>query len=534
MAKTFQDYCDELAKKFLQTVVVVDDRASYGEDLLEPVLNLNPPGRDNGNVGDVDLAANAETRQQQGLDAKCLIDACANQGLVCAILRPGQGEDPIPTTIQAAVRSDILVLDWDMNGDGGDSAMSIIRRIIEQGGGYRTRLVVIYAGQGDILDIISSIIRNLDDAGLDTGLLDDTGYTLTCGSMRITAFAKAHVLLALPERRVPESELPVRLIKEFSMITTGLLSCVAVAALSAIRDNTHKLLSRISTDLDAPYLAHRAMLPIPDDAKRQAAALVAGEICSILDESEIGRIADIKNILLWLHAQREKGILFDKRFELPPGNNPVEDVCTLLTLGCGSDGLPDHLKKHRKSPHKSNLAGKFCYYIDNGKGLDNTFACLTTTQTRYLRPQPQLSLGQVISRTLGRVKSFWLCIQPMCDSERIVGERAFPLLPLSAVDEDKPFDLVVEVNTGQFIKLKIRNKPYACQMVTFRADPVTETVVAQRHSQGYYYHDAQGQTYKWIAELKSEYALNIVHQYSAEASRIAFDPSEWLRRWSRE
>ena len=532
---SFHGNAKKLAARFLQTVVFVDDRASYLGEMSELPSVLSVPGRAGADSIPSDGGIEAGPRRP-GLDAKLVVDAFASKGLVCAVLRPTEGEDPLPGAVRAGMRSDILILDWDLNGDNRNSASDIICRILqrERKQGIRLRLVAIYAGQGDIEAIIGTIRSRLDDARLGPTDLDEDGCALTCGAARISGYIKDHVQFARAERRLTINDMPSRLIGDFASMTEGILSGVAVASLSAIRENTHKLLCRISPDLDPAYVAHRFMLSDPEDSKRQAVALISDELFSILQESQVGEVAALENIRLWLCTQRERGIALQNGFNLPPGVDEIDGVCKILTHGCESDDLEEPLRGQRNKPHKKDITAKFCCFPEKGSALEHEFAVLTTIQTAYLTPAPQLRLGQVVSQGSGGDKSFWLCIQPLCDSVRIAGERSFPFLSLSLSQEDRPFDLVVETAPQEFTRLRVGRKPYACRMITFNADTTVQAVVAKRCSRGCYFRDKDGARYKWVAELKPECAMSIVHSYAVEISRIGLDSSEWLRRWSRE
>ena len=52
-------------------------------------------------------------------------------------------------------------------------------------------------------------------------------------------------------------------------MTTGLLPNVAIAGLSELRAQTHKLLTMFSRSLDPAYLGHRVLLPNPSEAEDQ-------------------------------------------------------------------------------------------------------------------------------------------------------------------------------------------------------------------------------------------------------------------------
>ena len=84
-------------------------------------------------------------------------------------------------------------------------------------------------------------------------------------------------------------------------MTNGLLRTVALAGITTIRENAHRVLARFDETLDAAYLGHRILLPHPPDAEDHLVAALGSELVSILDEDRPGAHADIEAIKQWLN-----------------------------------------------------------------------------------------------------------------------------------------------------------------------------------------------------------------------------------------
>ena len=136
---------------------------------------------------------------------------------------------------------------------------------------------------------------------------------MTAGPVTIVVYGKGKptIVGADAERRVGEDELPERLRDEFSEMTAGLLSNAALEALSAIRTNTHRILSRFNRGVDAPYVAHRAMMQPPEEAEEHPVPLIASEIEGVLaDDLRISELVGFQALTEWLEdlALREETV----------------------------------------------------------------------------------------------------------------------------------------------------------------------------------------------------------------------------------
>src|SRR5215218_8877583 len=268
----FRAYSKEIASNFLQTVVVVDVLAYFercAEELPSELVPPTPPsfrsgqkeevsGADENNVPDSTdvgdslveerIAGDTEsadvTNEAHELDAKGLINSFAAQGILCAVIRPEEyevenlGEKVYPL----AKRSDILVFDWVLEESDltGIQVKKMISRIMEESSkaDNRLRLIVIYTGQTTLHDIVAQLETDL--AGEGERQFDKVNdFTLTWGPVRIAVYAKGHVkgvqaISELAARKVNVEDLPERLIEEFSDMTLGLISNVALESLAGL------------------------------------------------------------------------------------------------------------------------------------------------------------------------------------------------------------------------------------------------------------------------------------------------------------
>ena len=542
-SKTFTELSQEVAKKFLHTIVFVDDQAEFVKP--DRPKELEKPGRRGGKEKDTTQERSNE-RNTHKLDAKKVIDVFASKGMVCSVLKPDKEErELLGLAIKAAKRADVLILDWRIYDDDGEKSMEIIEDVVTSDSteGQRLRLIIIYTAE-DIVGISKKIQEKYSD-GFE---IKDKGFAFSRGHLRIAIFAKEGVSVPpdVGERVLSIDELSKQVSVEFAKITAGLISNVALESLAVLRDNTHHIMSRLGHEMDSPYLAHRVMLPNPDDAMYHAVDIVASEFHSLLDTYEVGEKANLRTIKAWIDMKNGER----SSFEVEVGKDDIKSVDStimyeLQNVGIEKanwyNGLTKRRKKYVKNHGHEKLTQTFCAEGMNANELDYRFAMITSFKSRYGRSElrPILTLGTVIksesAESSNKSEKFWLCIQPRCDSVRIGEKRNFFFVPLEVVGEDKKFDLVLEDEENKFKKLKIYYKIYDSTHVEFSSDGSDEQVIRAKAENGdfvFYTADETRSKFKWVSQLKTEQAQRIANDFAAKLSRVGLDESEWLRRWA--
>jgi hypothetical protein len=140
---TFKDGVAAVVRDFLETALVVDDEATLVpvDQAQEQASAETANARDVANLtparGDLTLVAPdeaelAEADQEHPLMAKVLIDAFADVGIVCSVLALDKGDPIQKRFLSAAARADLLIIDWELNRDGGDTARELISGVLQQ------------------------------------------------------------------------------------------------------------------------------------------------------------------------------------------------------------------------------------------------------------------------------------------------------------------------------------------------------------------------------------------------------------------
>jgi hypothetical protein len=535
---TFDEHLLKIVDSFLQTVVVVDDRA-FGDPA--PITSEAPAEPSVGGRGVQSGLAQPATADEHDLDPKRVTDAFARAGLVCALLAPAAEEEISDEFLRAARRADLVVVDWIINRDGGRTALQLIKKLLESDSAperQRLRTIAIYTGQDDLYDIGRQVRSVVDTAYSDCKLVeDDGGLSLTKGPLRTTVFAKEAARELPPEladRRVAFGDLPGRVRSEFATLTRGLVSAVALASLAALREDTHRILQVLSPDLDSAYVGHRSVLPVPQDAQEQAVALVASELRSVIEDHDVGQHVSVENVKAWLAHHRPGATTFGELFDATKVMS-LAQVHAMLSRGLGTDDALDHvqglggqggvsktiLRNVKKSPTKL-----FVDSIEDARSSEAVFANRMAVRTTYSRPERILQLGTIVRRT---PKKYLLCVQPLCDSVRLSKVRSFPFLTLTPTEDDRATFIVPGEAPGTWVRLVLASSPFDLVTAKFKPRRRGGVVAAAEFGSGFAFTDTSGSRYVWAGQLKPEFAQKVAVDLAQEFARVAVDDAEMFR-----
>jgi hypothetical protein len=315
-------------------------------------------------------------------------------------------------------------------------------------------------------------------------------------------------------------------------MTSGLVTNVAVASLSALRDNTHRILHKLRPRLDAGYLWHRATQVYPEEAEDHLTSMIADEILGLLEDEKVSAYANLDAVQAWL-ATFVPSDNYKERFNLPTAVSR-EDVVDLLQKGAGGKGKESVLEKFPTLGRKAHAQAHQCFAetIAANTAANEEFAMLLSLRSHYGSTVPVLTLGTVLKSGEDPSPSYWLCMQPACDSVRLAERTAFPLLPLATAQQGEDFHLVVR-SDAQSIRLRLLSKPSQLRMEQFDiTSPARGVVEASSVDNLWLFAAASDQKYRWLADLKPQHALWMGNELVTQLNRVGLIESEWMRRWN--
>lgn len=539
MNTVFFEKSKEIANEYLQNIVFLDDKA-FGSNVV---------------------ADSKQNNSQHAFDSFEISKAFAKEKKVCAVYNPLREAD-IEDFKQISQKADVVILDWfiEIQNEGteedptadaeeedprGQYTKQIINELVNSSRNGGLKLIVIYTGE-DILEEITQNIYDHISLSNQQFELDQNNCEVHSSNIRILVRAKCsgdekdtrfNQRPQLKDKILRYEDLPSFILNEFTKMTSGLLSNFALLSLSTIRNNSHKILSLFSNELDAPYMGHKAILPVQNDSEDLLLKLFGDTISDLLHYSSISHKIQNELIDIWIDSnineeqftvngknfQRTKDLL--KKLIHSENENPekrFDDVFNGSSLS----------KPEKKVYRESKSTELFLNVTDHGKKdkINSDFAKLTHHKSLFLpiNTAPKLTLGTII-RSMTNQDNYYVCIQQRCDSVRLKKdeERKFLFLPLTKTDNDK-FNIITPDGT----KLRLDKKSYSIKTIKFKCNCEEGEVKGTKSEDGKFTFKEiydQGDTFEWVLDLKDLHSQRIVTNYVASLSRIGLDESEWLR-----
>ena len=503
----------EIAMRFLQTAVVVDDEASMTSGRMDVAEEeIVAPGR-RARALSQEVRSRVGRGAEHALNAGSVIDSFAALGVICGVVGPSQ------SAMATMRQADIVVLDWRLQEGDPDYALRLIDDLLTgEVDRNSLRLVAIYTGEAGLEEIYEAVFTQLATAELEPQG-DGSNTTISYRHGRVVLYAKSDVNLAmhLKERSVAEEDLPERLVGDFVAMTEGLLPRIALTSLTAVREGAHMVLDQFCADLDPAFLAHRACISNPDDAERQIVNHVAEELRGLMDNALAAQSpADAEAVEGWIRRKGGEAA----RFVFGDRELNLEDTITLAKKGLEASVL----KNNAFEGLSAGFAGG--EVVD----LDERLAWIMSFRTVFKAPPPTLWLGSFVTAMMDGDEMQLICMRPRCDCVRLEEETSFFFLPLVEPGNGRE-QLVVKLG-DEFKRLGIGLDPAGWVHRRFRPSEDNRAVTATRREldSGFEFTDTCDKRYTWQGELKAEYAQRIAQTFATTLSRVAVDESEWLRR----
>jgi len=547
MSTKFFDASKVIADGFLQSIVFIDDEA----------YNKN---QDGSNL--YDLSPSEITK------------VFAKAHKICSVLNPVH-ESELFNLIKIGKKSDVVVLDWRMNLEPesnsiineeddaeiddtrGPYTISIIKGILTES--FKVvpslKLIIIYTGETNLREINERIFNEL----ASVPALQKGNFDISSQSFRIAVIGKSSLKNQvkhnrdIKERIKDYHEIPNFILDEFTKLTSGLVSNVALKSITSLRENTSKILHFFNKQLDPAFLTHRALLRIPDDAGELLKESILNSFKAIIDYERIEEMCSIKPINNWIDSNTFTGTTLkvlgkhlkinQKELKLWQKKGYVASMEGILHSQFPREVVEiEKIEKEYKSAKGDEVINHFTPSNEVPTSLNEKFSILTNHKSNYLEPTylPRLTLGTVIMGSISG--DYLISIQQKCDSTRIdVREsRRFLFLPLQIVSGNGHFNFLVKQN-DTYVKLKVNFDTYGLKTIKFNATK-DQMVVAKKGRNAKYlfypiYYKANkkskkgiDQSYEWIMDLKDGHSQKVANDYAAKLSRVAIDESEWLRR----
>jgi hypothetical protein len=543
MSSTFFETSKTIANEFLQSIVFIDDRAFIEE----------------------------EKADEHEFSAVQITRAFAASQKICAVYRPENSKD-IENLALLAKKADVTVLDWrmeiseedtsDVGGEEdaeeidprGPHTLKIIREILSDPltGKGSLKLILIYTGETDLPGITDAVYKNLQEQEIQNVQLGDcTVYTENIHIIVLAKQSGPDQFKHVPELKnkiISYEDLPGFILSKFTDMTSGLLTNFVLQSLTTLRANTFRLIKLYEKELDASFLAHRLLLPNPEDAKEQLIEMLTSSIEALFHYNKTGEASSLERITEWIEMRTftnrvisisNRDFVVDAAFVQSWAKNGFVEACKIRWVDREYGELSESQIKKFENKEKELHKDGSIYVREESEAddIDSRFSVLTHHKSNLKQPsyKPRLTLGTLIKEeTLdgieGHEERYYLCIQARCDSVRVNALRKFLFLPLEKVEGNSKFHFVVEEN--EFTKLRIVKEAFELRTIKFNPNADHKVVLSNESESKYYFESNHRERFQWLADLKEAHAQREVNNFAAKISRVGLDESEWLRRWA--
>lgn len=535
----WNEHIQGAVEKFLKTAVIIDN---------QPWIRMDPSAQEIQHEGikkssgmdqefpELETPEPVASSGEHDLDLRAISDVFSEKGIACAFVLPDDAnkdnQQKLMRAINAAKVSDIVVIDWYLEAKSAALTLHILEEIAKSDSqeNGRLRLICVYTGEPLNGAIFNDVINGFKKGGIVVNKVDDEEFC---------ALSKSTIIVLRNKKELPASTLPDFLIQTFSRFANGLIPSFALAAIGAIRKNTHHMLTRFSSNLDPAYISNRLITNPPSDVAELMRELMVAECDNALG---LERIADDylenKTITHWLNfnATKLKFLTYSDK------NNEVtidrEFIDSILKNGINDNDFL-HLNGSKVNfPEKKRdlLSNCLTGNPDISKKCQNEFSKLVAfrresngSTTRLMNPAwlPSLTTGTVISYfDNAQQKKYLMCFTPACDTLRLSSPRPFVFLEGTIMS--KKYNLVISSDYDSDIGVFFDKKNPIVRTFNFTPEAETQRVRALKKDKKYIFTDGTIE-FEWVGEIRYSRAMSEMASIANNWMRIGIIDSEYLR-----
>ena len=566
MAETkdnFHEYSKSIVKEFIHNVVILDDLIFQEENKIPnvediekmklSVMNKLTLSQLDSHFVDKEKTFDSNNVANHNIDTQCLIEAFINKGIVCSSISPNidkrgfvNEDDKIEKAnklFPILSKADIIILDWQTYADdkNGELTCELLKSFKQESENLnRLRLILIYTGANIDDDVIPNVEKIFNNKF-------QTNKSLQYKSLLLKIIRKK--TLESDMESISEENLPEECLETFTQITDGLIPNAIMSAITDIRDNTYKILSVLNKNFDAAFINHKMQLNSPCDADMFLSDLISDFIANSFNSTRICNTVSEQHIRDWFkHKQYEEILNISKDIK--------DFICNRI----------DKSKKDNKEELKNEIENLKCldaiergfvnvindicddgqikYFVENQRysftnhfnkssiNIDKLFSAITMLQAINYNEinKPCMTLGTII-KSLNN-STYYLCIQPRCDSVRIEkGEnRKFLLMPLQ---KDCTVGKICIIDENQQPIILGYRKIHDIELKVFSQSNIVNGHIEATYrdtNKTFIFTDIENTEYVWLADLKFTYAQRIIQEYAKEICRVGLDEYEWFRK----
>ena len=505
-----EKYFQPCIKKFVSTVLLIDDQLEYSEPSPIPAaegekLIIPTQGMVQSYVEDEHSVFPSKSDDfKRKVYVTDLIKAFSKEGLLVTPINPQKLDAEnslgcINILLNLAEKADVIILDWDMNVSflngtkisSNELSQQIIKKLNSDN---KYRLVMIYTA--DTKQSVKEKLPVSENIGVRI-----YGKTNTTGTdvKDYDELAKQVNIDFLEEKK-------------------GLLGAALLTSLTALRKSTYSMLNTLNSDYDEALLYHRILLTNPEKVTDFCTELIQDELLSHISSETVKldlQLDVFKNYI------NEKNIKFRFKSGETEERKEVEN-----------DEWDNLLKGGYKSFFNEDIAsliakGKHLDFIIQDSDVNKLKAFSYYSSMISSDIKPNLKLGCIVK--LG--DDYYLCIQPLCDTERIprkdeIKDNNPPKFLFLSIIKNSQMDFFIKTG-DKFIGMRVDYSSTTVMPVFGNEDGI----VPLCDNKYMLYDDKE---LEYVACIKPMFAQKIANKFAANISRVGIDQFEWLRLKGRE
>lgn len=335
---TIRDYTEEAVRKYLRTVLLVDDR-------LFSSKSKNAVGQEDGGALDLFGIPNtlesgitssdderarceqSEKASQNLLDEdpshnllddelspkpldktpspstepfspQKVIEGFYRQGIVCGLYEPKASEfsnGTVPSSlVDLCDHSDVFILDWKlMDNQNASPVPGLLAQLLERddsmGEPRAVRFCAIYTDEllGTVFDKLHSEIFNKSSD--DSKKEDLQSFQMSLNGLTIRLYRKNSGFEAdgSPTRFVSSPDLAETIVQDFIAEYEGIMSATSLRGIAEVRDNAKRILDKFPKGMDAALVLHAGLTLKEKSIVSDLATLLGDETSSILADMNL-------------------------------------------------------------------------------------------------------------------------------------------------------------------------------------------------------------------------------------------------------
>lgn len=541
-------HCLSSARKFLKNAVVIDNEPFVESKRKVSIDEFRIVAPDDG-MGDttifeaavpVELVAEEQecTIDPHRLDVRKVSDAFAEEGLNCAFVLPDDNdfneEIVVRRVLNAALISDIVVIDWYLYGDSPNLTRRILKEIalsdVAENG--RLRFICVYTGQPVVDQVYMDVRESLGGGGIYVEVVDEGVFFSKEQSYLVKVINKATVL---------PSDLPSNLVCSFTRFADGLMPSFALAAVGAIRKNIHHMVTRFDKGLDSAYVANRLITNPPEDVAELMRELLVSECDNAVGlESVADQYLDKEAVEKWLNIK--EGEIVSQAY----GKKQVDKTLLSLLLKNGIDDKGTRTDAgdliSLPGEHRNKVSISLAGDEEKSKEAELSFSRLVVFKreafgdTKLIGTEgwlPSLTTGTLLRMQDGEARRYFICLTPACDTLRLLKET--PFVFLEAVIDDSRYSLILKEEEGNSRGLYFREKHPTLMTYSFLPTGNSQRVRGEQHKpEGgktfFTFSSTSNQhRFTWLGEVRYARAASEMAKLAGNWMRIGINDSEYLR-----